>query len=329
MTTITRRDQIRQLGCAALARLPSRMALFAALALVTIVPILPQSVADRLPLFEKGKIRVLILSGQNNHDWRTTTPCLRQLLLNSGRFDVRVNEEPTGMTPATLAVYDVVVLDYNGPRWGPNAEAALADFVRSGKGLVGVHGANWAFSGLVVLGDHHVPTGIMEPPWPEYKKMIGGVWSDQPPASGHAPRHKFLVRIIDPNHPVTRGLPNSFEADDELYHNMHMADGVHVLATAYDDPNNKLAQPKTPPVQPGKWPTLDMTPTGKDEPMLWTVDYGRGRTFYTTLGHDVKAQELPGFSTTFIRGVEWAATATVKEPEPPFRSWAESLSGSQ
>ena len=57
--------------------------------------------------------------------------------------------------------------------------------------------------------------------------------------------------------------------------------------------------------------------------------YLRGRTLYSTLGHDVKAQELPGFSTTFKRGVEWAATGTVKEPEPPFRSWAEPLSGSQ
>jgi uncharacterized protein len=59
--------------------------------------------------------------------------------------------------------------------------------------------------------------------------------------------------------------------------------------------------------------------------MLWTVHYGRGRTFYTALGHDVKAEEMPGFSTTFVRGVEWAATETVKSPAPPFRSWAEPL----
>jgi type 1 glutamine amidotransferase len=303
-----------------------RLILLAAVALAAIQPLTPQSVVDRLPLFKKGKIRVLILSGQNNHDWRTTTPNLRNLLLNTGRFDVRVNEEPTGMSAETLAVYDVVVLDYNGPRWGLNAEAALADFVHSGKGLVGVHGANWAFSGLVVLGDHHVPTGIIEPPWPEYKQMIGGVWSDKPPASGHAPRHKFLVKIVDPNHPVTSGLPRSFEADDELYHNMHMAEGVHVLATAYDDPNNKPPPQRKP--QPG-WPKLDLNPTGKDEPMLWTVRYGQGRTFYTTLGHDVRAQQMPGFSTTFVRGVEWAATGTVKHPEPEFRSWEEPLPKSQ
>lgn len=279
-----------------------------------------QMLSHRIPLFKSGKIRVLILSGQNNHDWRTTTPCLRQLLLNTGRFDVRVNEEPTGMTAATLAVYDVVVLDYNGPRWGRQSEKALADFVRSGKGLVAVHGANWAFSGLVVLGDHHVPTGIMEPAWSEYKKMIGGVWSYDPPASGHAPRHKFTVDIIDRSSPITAGLPASFAADDELYHNMHMAKGVHVLATAYDDP--KFAAPPAPSKsEPSYWPRLDETPTGKNEPIAWTVQYGRGRSFYIALGHDVKAEEMPGFSTMFVRGVEWAATGTVKQPAPPFRSW--------
>lgn len=280
-------------------------------------------VANRVPLFHRGAIRVLILSGQSNHDWRTTTPFLEKMLLNAGRFDVRINEEPVGMTFDTLAVYDVVVLDYNGPRWGQTAEKALADFVRSGKGLVAVHGANWAFSGLVVLGDHHVPTGIMEPAWPEYKSMIGGVWSDQDPASGHGQRHTFLVKISDVHNPITAGLPETFEADDELYHNMHMAEGVHILATAYDDLKYKFPQEPKAANTGTNWPHLDFNPTGKNEPMLWTVNYGRGRTVYTTLGHDVKAMGMSGFSTIFVRSVEWAATGAVQEPAPEFRSWAE------
>src|SRR5208337_609767 len=60
-----------------------------------------------IPFFQPGKIRVLILSGRNNHDWRTTTPFLRKTLVESGRFDVRVEEEPMGITDATLAAYDV------------------------------------------------------------------------------------------------------------------------------------------------------------------------------------------------------------------------------
>jgi len=282
--------------------------------------------AARASLFKQGAIRALILTGQNNHDWRETTPVLRMLLLNTGRFDVRVNEDPTGMTPETLAPYDVVILNYNGPRWGQVAEEALENFVRSGKGLVGVHGANWAFSGLVVLGENSKPTDILEPPWTEYKSMIGGVWSDQPPASGHAPRHKFVVKIVDAKNPITAGLESPFEADDELYHNLHMAPDVHILATAYDDPRNRPeptagkgsdsnSQGTASSPAPGKWPHLDMNPTGKDEPVLWTVYYGKGRTLYTTLGHDVRAMEMPGFATTFVRGVEWAATGTVKKSE--------------
>ena len=281
------------------------------------------STTERASLFKQGAFRALILTGQNNHDWRATTPLLRTLLLNTGRFDVRVNEEPTGMTSATLAPYDVVILNYNGPRLGRVAEEALENFVRSGKGLVGVHGANWAFSGLVVLAENSRPTDILESPWAEFKQMIGGVWSDKPPVSGHAPRHKFQVKFVDRKDPITAGLASEFEADDELYHNIHMASNVHILATAYDDPRNTpesaaatvsdtSSQSTTPSPARGKMPHLDMNPTGKDEPVLWTVHYGQGRTFYTALGHDAKAMEVPGFATTFVRGVEWAASGTVK-----------------
>jgi hypothetical protein len=163
----------------------------------------------------------------------------------------------------------------------------------------------------------------MEPAWPEYKSMIGGVWSDQDPASGHGKRHTFLVKISDLHNPITVGLPGTFEADDELYHNMHMSEGVHILATAYDDLKYKIPQEQKPANNPTNWPHLDFNPTGKDEPMLWTVNYGHGRTVYTALGHDVKAMGMPGFSTIFVRSVEWAATGAVQEPEPEFRSWAE------
>jgi type 1 glutamine amidotransferase len=279
--------------------------------------------AGRVSPLTPTAIRALILTGRNNHDWRATTPVLRKLLLNTGRFDVRVDEGPSGLTPATLAPYDVLILNYNGPRLGRVAEKALEEFVRLGKGLVGVHGANWAFSGLVVLGDGSVPTDILEPPWPEYKQMIGGVWSDQPPASGHAARHKFQVKFVDRKHPIAAGLAQEFEADDELYHNIHMAPDAHILATAYDDPCNtpdptagahaNTTNPSTVlSPAPGKMPHLDMTPTGKDEPVLWTVHYGKGRTFYTALGHDVQAMEMRGFATTFVRGTEWAATGSVK-----------------
>ena len=58
-----------------------------------------------------AKLRALILSGEGEHDWRTTTPWLRQLLVDSGRFEVRVNEAPAGISATSLAGFDVVVDD--------------------------------------------------------------------------------------------------------------------------------------------------------------------------------------------------------------------------
>ena len=244
--------------------------------------------------FQKDKIRVLILSGRNNHDWRSTTPAIRRILDVSGRFDTRVTEEPAALTAAALAPYDVLVADYNGPRWGDEAERAVEGFVRSGKGLVAVHGASYAFGDLELLGDNHVKTGLHEAPWPAWAEMLGGSWTEQEPKTGHGNRHVFRVQWTDREHPIARGLPDGFLADDELYHNMRMGKNVHVLATAFDAPEQRG--------------------TGKNEPILWTVAYGKGRVFHMTLGHDVAALQQPGVVTSLARGTEWAGSGAVQLP---------------
>jgi hypothetical protein len=240
-----------------------------------------------LPLFQKDKLRVLILSGRNNHDWRTTTPLIRQQLVDSGKFDVRVNEEPMGIGAQTLAAYHAILLDYDGPRWGAVTEKAVEEFVSSGKGMVVIHAAAYPFHGLNVLGDKHVRTGIFEPPWEEYAKMIGCRWSDEEPKTGHGKRHVFTVKVVDRDHPVGRDLPETMRADDELYHNMRMRPEAKVLATAFD--------------------AREINGTGKDEPILWTVAYGKGRVFHNALGHDVEAMRQPAFALPVVRGSEWAA----------------------
>src|SRR4029077_8794700 len=58
------------------------------------------------------KIAVLIITGQNGHNWRGTTPLLRKILEDTGKFEVRVTEEFRGAGPETLAPYDLVVLNY-------------------------------------------------------------------------------------------------------------------------------------------------------------------------------------------------------------------------
>jgi hypothetical protein len=241
------------------------------------------------------KIQVLIITGQNGHDWRSVTPELRKALEDTGRFEVRVTEEFRGAGPETLAQYDLVVLNYFERRqpnlwWGERAQNALLDYVRSGKGLVMYHFSTAAFDG-----------------WTEYEKMSGGNW--RPNNGHHSPSHDFVVDIKDSDHPITRGLKKSFpQPHDELYANLKWqpADTYHVLATAWDDHSLYGGKAKQP--TPG---------AGLDQPMLWTLNYGKGRVFGTALGHDAPAVRTPTFVATFTRGAEWAATGAVTLPVPP------------
>ena len=237
------------------------------------------------PAQTSPKIQALLITGQNGHDWKATTPVLRKLLEDTGRFDVRVTEEFRGASAETLAPYDVVVLNYYEQkkpalRWGERADTALLDFVRGGKGLVIYHFSVAAFE-----------------EWTEFEKMCGGNW--RPNFGHHSARHDFAVTVKDPASPIMQGLGATFpQGDDELYANLKWqpAGTFHVLATAYDDHSLYKAGERQP--IPGK---------GIDQPVLWTVNYGSGRVFVTALGHDPAAMKDPGFVTTFTRGTEWAA----------------------
>lgn len=242
------------------------------------------------------KIQTLILTGRHvgEHQWWTTSELMRDILHETGRFEVRINEEVRGIGPETLAPYDLVIVNYYNrtpeDRWGERAEKALEDFVRAGKGLVLYHATLAAFNG-----------------WGEFEKMSGGNW--RPNEGHHSAPHDFTVDIKDPAHPVTRGLRSSFEIyKDELYANLRwQPEGTyHVLATAWDDHvlyGGKAQQPI-----PGP---------GLHQPILWTTDYGAGRVFITALGHFPDAVKNRGFVVTFARGAEWAATGDVTLPVPP------------
>ncbi len=243
--------------------------------------------------FEEGKLRVLILTGRNNHDWRATTPFLRSVLETSGRFDVRVTEEPSGLSAAALRPYDVLVVNYCGPRWGNPAEKAVEEFVQNGKGLVVVHAASYPFGETAVLSEHMGRTGVFQEPWAAWGNMVGAIWSDTDPKTGHAQRHAYQVNWQDAQHPIAAGV-KPFTVSDELYHNFRLKPGIHILASAIDSPA--------------------VGGNGKDEPLLWTRPYGQGRVFHTAFGHDVDAMQSPGFVATYARGVEWAASGSVTLP---------------
>ena len=131
-------------------------------------------------------------------------------------------------------------------------------------------------NGLVLV---HFACGAFQD-WPEFRKIAGRVYDPKLPP--HDPRGSYAVQITDPQHPITAGLKD-FEADDELYTCLAGDAAIRILATS----KSKI--------------------TGKDEPMAFVLEYGKGRVFHSPLGHDVKALTLPGVAELFRRGTAWAA----------------------
>jgi type 1 glutamine amidotransferase len=246
-------------------------------------------------------IRVLILTGLSDysHPWQPTVPYMREILNNTGRFDAKVEEEVRGITAETLSHYDALVDYYYGPRWGATTEKAVEDFVRNGKGMVGVHGVDYGPFFGQAGGNPQEPKRRMEgEPWAGFIEMVGMYWKIE--NIGHTRRHVYPVQWVDRDHPIAKGLPPTFLANDELHHRIDLKPNAHVIATAYDDP-----------AIPGGGGG-----TGKDEPVIWTVPFGQGRVVMTVLGHDLLAMTQPGFIQAFTRSVEWAATGEVKPNVP-------------
>jgi len=141
--------------------------------------------------------------------------------------------------------------------------------------------------------------------WTDYEQMSGGNWRSE--NGHHSARHDFMVELEGTNHPITRGLRSFIVENDELYANLRwQPDGSYnVLASAWDDHslyNGRARQPI-----PGD---------GIQQNILWTTEYGEGRVFTTTLGHDVENVTPEPFRVTFARGVEWAATGEVTQEIP-------------
>jgi type 1 glutamine amidotransferase len=228
-------------------------------------------------------VKVLIITGDHGHKWQETTPVLKKMLEKAGH-KVEVTETPsTDLVPERLKVYDVLLLNYKDTKkggqenpkslWSPENKRAFAEAIRGGTGLVVYHHASSAFIG--------------ESGWDqEFEKITAGGWRKQ---GNHGKMHVFNVEARK-QHPITRGLTKFEHGRDELYQNSLITSGSEILVTAYSD---KSKDPKN---------------TGKDEPMVWINQYGKGRVVQNALGHDVEAMKGAGFQTLLIRCVEWAAT---------------------
>jgi type 1 glutamine amidotransferase len=258
------------------------------------------------------RYRALIVTGQNNHNWKASSPILKELLQQTGLFaaDIALSPEKGGDMSTfnpKFSNYNVVVIDYNGESWSDKTKTAFVEYVNNGGGVVIYHAGDNSF-----------------PEWKEYNQIIGlGGWGNRSEKDGpyvyynhdkmvidtaagrggsHGKRHEYEVRIQNTEHPVTKGLPARWiHGSDELYSELRgPAQNMEVLATAFAAKN--------------------MNGSGRSEPTLMTITYGKGRIFHTVLGHADKdggpAMQCVGFIVTFQRGAEWAATGNVTQKIP-------------
>lgn len=249
-------------------------------------------------------LRVLLLDGQNNHNWQATTPVLVEALERDGLCKVTLSTSPPKKSPKQeweswnprFKKFDVTLSNYNGEMWPDSVQKNLVDYVGGGGAFVVVHAADNAFSG-----------------WKEYNEMIGlGGWGGRSEKSGpylyfdekgklirdprpgrggsHGPQSEFLVELRNENHPITKGMPSKWlHAKDELYDSLRgPAKNIEVLATAYSEKSKR------------------------HEPMIMTIAFGQGRVFHTPMGHADYSMKCVGFQDVLRRGTQWAATGEVQ-----------------
>jgi len=262
------------------------------------------------------KIRVLIVDGYNNHDWRQTTAMIQAILAPSGLFDVSVSTAPAKAGDPAWATwrpkfsdYDVVIQncnDYQHPNvWPEPVQKDFENFVRNGGGVYIFHGAENAFLG-----------------WTEYEKMVALLWRKAdygtsirmdangkmvriPPGIGsdtnHGARGDVLVTRLG-NDPIHAGMPRQWLSPymEVYYYTRGPAKHVHVLADAHDS-------------KPGQ---------GLLWPVEWTVSYGKGRIYVSTYGHiwpgDVQpvSMRCAAVQTLIPRAIQWLAHRPVTIPVP-------------
>jgi type 1 glutamine amidotransferase len=259
-------------------------------------------------------VKVMLITGHTDkyHNWQVTSSYLKAILDHNAIFNTdEVLLPETGEAMKNFAPefskYQVVVLDQNDVDWPEKTKTAFVEFVKNGGGVVIIHEADNAFSnwkeynqitGLGGWGGRNEKSG----PYLYWKD--GKIVTDNLPGSGgaHGKRVPFVINIRDMEHPITKGLPAKWlHQNDELYGNLRgPAENVHVLATAFSDKTSGG--------------------TGKEEPVMFTITYGKGRIYHCVLGHTgadfSDSMQDVGFQVTFSRGTEWAATGKVKQQLP-------------
>ena len=219
--------------------------------------------ADARPL------RVLFLGHDQAqpHPSPALYPLLASPLARRGIQLTHVLTPDEALTPEKLAHYDALMIYGNHTTLTPAQEKALLAFVEGGKGIVAIHSASAMFTSSA-----------------PYISLIGAEFQ----------RHgegEFTAEIVQPDHPIMRGLKPFTTWDETYVHTKHNASGRTVLMERVDEKGR--------------------------EPYTWVRTQGKGRVFYTAYGHDQRTWSNPAFHKLIEQGTAWAVD------EPSRRAWVE------
>ncbi len=204
----------------------------------------------------------------------------------SGRFEAVPSRDANDFTAEKLAQFDLVFFYTTGELpLSEDGRAALFDFVKQGKAFAGAHCATDTFYKVR-----------------EYGEMIGGYFD------GHPWHEKVSVKVEDAAHPATKHLGAAFDITDEIYQFKAPYDRtkLHVLLS--------LDAEKTDLGREG------VKRTDRDFAIAWCKEYGKGRVFYTALGHRAEVWADERFMKHIEGGFLWAMRADVTAPAEPQKS---------
>jgi putative membrane-bound dehydrogenase-like protein len=216
-----------------------------------------------------GKTKVLVIGGGSSHNFERFFGATDSSTLGAAGFSVNYTED-RDQAAAEIGKADVAVISVNRQFFDtPAYRKALFDFASSGKGLVMLHPGTWY--------------GFAQ--WPELNAAIVGGG-----ARGHDRIAKFSVNAVKPDHPVMKGVPASFEVEDELYYLNAERDKIPpgtapIEVLAETSPSVRFKQP---------------------HPAVWITSHPTARIVGITLGHDERVHDHPAFKTLLANAVKWA-----------------------
>jgi len=201
----------------------------------------------------------------------------------TGAFEVtETTDDYSVFTKESLQQFDVICLNNTtnldfDPEKTPERCEALMDFLKGGKGLVGIHAAADNFKN-----------------WPEGKALMGNVFTGHPWGSGGT----WAIKLDEPDHPLTAPFEGEgFKIKDEIYRTdppLYSRDNQQVLMSL------DLSDPATGGVK-------GLKPTDEDTGITWIKNWDEGRVFYCGLGHNNEVFWNTPVLEHFLRGVQYAA----------------------